>query len=92
MIRLGTVIAIALSGGAAAVGHAQGQPSPAPAPTAGQTPQPAGMNELVCQKIRETGSRLALRKVCKTKAEWADLQLQDRRDLEQAQTQRGVAE
>jgi hypothetical protein len=48
-------------------------------------------NEIVCEKQNVPGSRLAAARVCKTRAEWADLRLQDRLDLERAQTQRGAA-
>lgn len=48
------------------------------------------MNEIVCEKQKVPGSRLATAKVCKTRAEWADLRHQDRQDLERAQVQRGT--
>lgn len=48
-------------------------------------------NEIVCEKQKVPGSRLAMAKVCKTRAEWADLKAQDRMDLERVQTQRGTA-
>jgi hypothetical protein len=48
------------------------------------------MNEIVCEKQKVPGSRLAVAKVCKTRAEWADLRHQDRMDLERAQTQRST--
>ena len=48
-------------------------------------------NEIVCEKQKVPGSRLATAKVCKTRAEWADLKMQDRQDLERAQVQRGVS-
>jgi len=47
-------------------------------------------DEIVCQKQEETGSRLAKKKICMTRAEWADRQLQDRQELERAQTRRGM--
>lgn len=47
-------------------------------------------NEVICQKQEETGSRLVKKKVCMTRAEWADRQLQDRQELERAQTRRGM--
>jgi hypothetical protein len=56
---------------------------PAPAPAA-----PSNLNEVVCQKQQVLGSRLQTRRVCKTRAEWADMQSQDRQELEQKQTQR----
>ena len=58
-------------------------PAPAPAPAA-----PSNLNEVVCQKQQVLGSRLQARRVCKTRAEWADSRHQDRQDLEQKQTQR----
>jgi len=45
-------------------------------------------NEIVCQKQQVLGSRLQSKRVCMTRAEWADLQSQDRQDLEHKQTQR----
>jgi invasion protein IalB len=47
-------------------------------------------NEVVCQKQESTGSRLARKKVCMTRAQWADRQLQDRQEIEKVQTQRGM--
>jgi hypothetical protein len=47
-------------------------------------------NEIVCEKQNVPGSRLAAVKVCKTRAEWADLKHQDRQDLERVQTQRST--
>ena len=71
--------------------------SPALAQTAATQPsQPAAArpvynpNEIVCQKQEVTGSRLVAKKVCMTRAEWADRQLQDRQELERAQTRRGM--
>ena len=42
-------------------------------------------NEKVCEKITIVGSRLATRKVCATRAEWADYKRQDRDALDKAQ-------
>jgi hypothetical protein len=50
------------------------------------------MNEVVCEKQKVPGSRLATAKVCKTRAEWAALRDQDRMDLERAQVQRGISQ
>ena len=49
------------------------------------------LNEIVCEKQKIPGSRLAAAKVCKTRAEWADLKMQDRQDLERVQIQRGTS-
>lgn len=90
MIRLGLAIAVATCASLGPVG-AQVPGTADTARPASQIASASADNEIVCQKIRETGSRLAIRKVCKTRAEWADLKLQDRQNLEQAQTQRGMA-
>lgn len=47
-------------------------------------------NEIICERQKIPGSRLAAAKVCKTRAEWAEARAQDRMDLERAQTQRGT--
>lgn len=67
--------------------HAQGAVSTAQ-PSA--VAKKSDSNQIVCEKQKVPGSRLASAKVCKTRAEWADLRLQDRMDLERAQTQRGA--
>ncbi len=67
--------------------HAQGAASTAQPPSVARKSDP---NQVVCEKQKVPGSRLATAKVCKTRAEWADSRLQDRMDLERAQTQRGA--
>lgn len=42
-------------------------------------------NEIVCEDITVTGSRLASRRFCGTRAQWADKRLQDRQATEQFQ-------
>ena len=42
-------------------------------------------NERVCEKIIVTGSRLATKKVCMTRAQWAERQRDDRDAVERAQ-------
>lgn len=44
------------------------------------------LNEKICENITMVGSRLAQRRVCATRAEWADRKLQDRQAVEKAQT------
>jgi hypothetical protein len=48
------------------------------------------MNEVVCEKQEVVGSRLSVKRVCKTRAQWADQKLQDRMDVERVQVQRGM--
>lgn len=64
----------------------------APAPSQAPSPQPSGAdpNEIVCERQEVLGSRLAKKKVCMTRAQWADQKLQDRQDLERAQVQRST--
>ena len=42
-------------------------------------------NEKVCETIRPLGSRLATKRVCATRAEWAEQRKQDREETEKAQ-------
>ena len=84
------VSAFALAGGAA--------PSLAQAPTSSTSATSAAtdkvqtdyLNERICRTEEVTGSRLAKKKVCKTRSQWADQQLQDRQEIERVQTQRSV--
>ena len=76
--------AMGLAAGASMPALAQAQSSQQRA----TTPNP---NEVVCQKQEVIGSRLATKRVCKTRAEWADARIQDRHELERVQTQKGSA-
>jgi hypothetical protein len=53
-----------------------------------KAPQTSGEdpNERVCENITAIGSRLSKKRVCATRAEWADRKLQDRQAVEKAQT------
>ena len=84
MIR--AVSAIAFAAGLSAPVMAQSQSN---APAASQ-PQSGALNpnEMICQKQEVTGSRLGVKRVCKTRAEWADFQLQERQQIEKVQVQR----
>jgi hypothetical protein len=81
---------------AGASGQAVAQPSgtqsaqPKPAQTPEQKAYANYMNQMVCEKQEVVGSRLAVKKVCKTRQEWADLKMQDRQEIERVQTQRGM--
>lgn len=46
---------------------------------------PLDPNEKVCETITPVGSRLATKKICATRAEWADRRKQDREETEKAQ-------
>ena len=45
----------------------------------------ADPNAIVCEKIEVIGSRLAVKKVCMTRAEWAERRQQDRDEIDRAQ-------
>jgi invasion protein IalB len=45
-------------------------------------------NEVVCEKQEETGSRLVSKRVCMTRAQWAEQRRLNRQDIEKMQTQR----
>jgi hypothetical protein len=45
-------------------------------------------NEVVCEKERDTSSRLIFNKVCMTRSQWAEQRRLDRQELDKAQTQR----
>ena len=57
--------------------------APAQKPTKG-----TDANEVICEKQQVLGSRLATRRVCKTRSQWAQDRLDDRQDLERRQVQR----
>ena len=76
---LGTTLSVALLTGS---GLAQ-------APASGKQVAPnhnlGDPNERICESIILTGSRLATKRFCGTRAEWADRKRQDREALEAAQ-------
>ena len=45
----------------------------------------ADPNEKLCENMAQIGSRLAKRRLCATRAEWAERRLQDRQDAEKIQ-------
>ena len=77
--------ALAFSASNTAWAQTSGHPTAAAAPQGKKARDP---NEIVCQKIEVLGSRLATKRVCQTRAEWAEQQRQDRMDTERAQTLR----
>ena len=59
-----------------------------PAQSAKKPPDP---NEIVCEKQKDTGSRLAMHKVCMTRGEWAEQRRLDRQAIEKIQVQRPMS-
>jgi hypothetical protein len=49
-------------------------------------------NEIVCQKTEVLGSRLATKKVCLTRGEWAERRRLERMEVDRVQTNRGSCE
>jgi hypothetical protein len=49
-------------------------------------------NEVVCERQQELGSRLGSKRICKTRAEWAEERRLDRMEIDRVQTQRGSCE
>ena len=75
--------------GLAAAASAQ-TPAQAPATPTAEKAQVDYLNEKICRTEELTGSRLAKKKICKTRSQWADEQLQDRQAIERVQTQRSM--
>jgi hypothetical protein len=69
-----TAFSLLSLGTPALAGQSPSQPKPAVDP-----------NERICEDIVQTGSRLASRRFCGTRAEWADRKKQDREAVEKAQ-------
>lgn len=72
------VLAVALTAATAFVAQAQSGSGQAAA-TASEA------DKQICKKEKETGSRLAAKKVCRTKAEWDEFYRQQRAETEQMQ-------
>ena len=58
---------------------AQTQTAAQPASTAND------QDRIICEKIKETGSRISTKKVCMTKLQWDEKRRRDRESLEDAQ-------
>lgn len=67
--------ALALPGAASALQGSSTVPTPAPA-----------AEKKTCESYTVTGSRLAKKRVCGTREEWAERRLQDRQAIEKVQT------
>jgi hypothetical protein len=67
---------------------AQGPAGAAPS-AAAAIPNP---DEVICERHKQLGSRLAARRVCTTRAQWEKDRLSDRQDLEKQQLRFGGKE
>lgn len=75
---------------AAVAGQTPTSTPEAPAPTAQAKDKAADPNKIICEKQEVLGSRLAVRRVCMTRAQWADLRSQDRQEIDKVQVRRGM--
>jgi hypothetical protein len=85
-----TVAVVSMICGLCAPSLAQGPTNSTTVPSTASKAEVDYMNQVVCQKQEVTGSRLTAKKICKTRSQWADQQLQDRQEIERVQTQRSV--
>jgi invasion protein IalB len=77
----------AMAFGASAPAAAQQTSTP---PSSGTAKNAHDPSEIVCEKQEVIGSRLTTKRVCLTRAQWADLRTQDRQDTQRVQLQRGM--
>ncbi len=76
---------------AAAAGLLVSAPAAAETAAAASSQKPADKSsEVVCERQEITGSRLGTRRICLTRAQWAERRLQDRQEVEKVQTSRGM--
>ena len=75
MRAFGTFLSIVAAVGFAAPALSEAAPKP----------KKGDPNEIVCEKITAIGSRVATKRVCATRAEWAEKRKLDREAIEQAQ-------
>jgi len=68
----------------AAATPALADPTPQTQPQAASNPQ----DRVICEREQDTGSRLTAHKICHTASEWAQIQRDDRQDLERRQSDR----
>lgn len=88
------VIAIGLAAGSigasASAQQAAQQSSNREAPIEVNGKKTPDMNEVVCEKERDTSSRLIFNKVCMTRSQWAEQRRLDRQSIDQAQMQQSM--
>jgi hypothetical protein len=61
-----------------------------PAPAASLAPAPAlDPNQRICETVTQIGTRLAAKKICATRAEWAERRKQDRAAVDEMQRLQG---
>jgi hypothetical protein len=74
----------------------EGPPGAAPAPltrpTQASDAVPGGLdpNETICRRFRESGSRIAIRRTCMTREQWAAFTRELRQNVDRAQLTRNI--
>jgi len=86
-MKLRAIVLVAATVGA--VGSLAAQTPQNTTPSSGTGAKSPDPNEVVCERQEVLGSRLASKRVCMTRSQWADMKSQDRQNIERAQTQRG---
>jgi invasion protein IalB len=56
-----------------------------PSSTPSQTAAPTVNDRVICERVEETGSRLASKRVCMTSQQWAEKRQRDREATERVQ-------
>jgi hypothetical protein len=85
-------LAVAVLGALTAPSFAQAPVAPSnPAPAA-RTARASVNDPVICEKQEVVGSRLAVKRICKTRSQWADSRLQDRQEIDRGQRSIGVKE
>lgn len=85
--------AILARGGALLVAILISVPAIADTPRAANPPSDHKVldpDQVICEKQEVIGTRLGTRRICRTRAQWADIRLQERQEIEKMQTQRGM--
>ena len=85
MKRLALFAVASIAAAVPAASFAQAQAPQQQQPAAAVDP-----NEVICQKQEVIGSRIATKRICLKRWEWAERQRQDRSDVEKVQVQRGI--
>ena len=81
-MKKAVILSVLLVSGAAALAQ-----TPAEAPATTKTGPNQDPDQIVCLTQNEIGSRLNRRRVCRTRAEWAEHQRMYRQNIEKAQQQ-----
>src|SRR5262249_11419037 len=89
LMKLRVVVLAAAAFGATGSFAAQAPQNAAASPSTPPAAKALDPNEVVCEKQEVIGSRLASKRVCMTRSQWADMKAQDRQETERVQTQRG---